>query len=130
MTPTVKRWIVPLLLVAVVAVVLVLRADDLAAWWKLNNIVLRQSLVSGFLIGGVYSLVAMGLTLIFGVLGIINFAHGALMTIGMYITFWVFQLFGIDPYLSIAITVPALFLIGALLQKLTIQPVMDAPPHN
>lgn len=125
-----RRWLILLAIALLVAYMVVFRLNDLADWWKLNNIVLRQSLVSGFLIGGVYSLVAMGLTLIFGVLGIINFAHGALMTIGMYITFWAFQLFGVDPYLSIIITVPALFLVGALLQKFTIQPVMDAPAHN
>ena len=125
-----RRWLILLGVSLFVAYMLAFRLNDLADWWKLNNLVVRQSLVSGFLIGGVYSLVAMGLTLIFGVLGIINFAHGALMTIGMYITFWAFQLFGFDPYLSIIITVPALFLIGALLQKFTIQPVTDAPAHN
>ncbi|MCL5950234.1 MAG: branched-chain amino acid ABC transporter permease [Chloroflexi bacterium] len=119
-----------LIVVALVAYVVVFHWNDLANWWKLNNIVLRQALVSGFLIGGIYSLIATGLTLIFGVLGIINFAHGAMMTIGMYITFWAFQLFGVDPYVSVIITVPALFLIGAVIQKLTIQPVMAAPAHN
>ncbi len=125
-----RRWLILLIVVLLAGYALVFRWSELADWWKLNSIVLRQSLVSGFLIGGVYSLVAMGLTLIFGVLGIINFAHGALMTIGMYITFWAFQLFGVDPYVSILITIPALFLIGALLQKFTIQPVMEAPSHN
>jgi len=104
--------------------------ERLAAWWKLNALVVRQSLVSGLLIGGVYSLVAMGLTLIFGVLGIINFAHGALMTVGMYTTFWAFKLYGIDPYVSLLFTIPLLFIIGALIQRVVIRPVMDAPAHN
>ncbi len=131
MKPNLDRRLIALAVAALLVIyVLVFRASDVTDWWTLNNIVLRQSLVSGFLIGGVYSLVAMGLTLIFGVLGIINFAHGALMTIGMYTAFWLFRLFGVDPYVSIIVTVPLLFLIGAVLQRVTIQPVMDAPPQN
>ncbi|KPK02985.1 MAG: hypothetical protein AMJ56_20275, partial [Anaerolineae bacterium SG8_19] len=91
---------------------------------------LRQAIVTGFLIGGVFGLVAMGLTLIFGVLDIINFAHGALLTIGMYITFVLFDRFGIDPYLAILITVPVLFLLGAIIQRTIIHPARNAPAHN
>lgn len=104
--------------------------EHLAAWWKVNSLVVRQSLVSGLLIGGIYGLVAMGLTLIFGVLDIINFAHGALMTVGMYITFWAFKMYGVDPYVSLLLTIPVLFMVGALIQRVAIRPVMDAPAHN
>ena len=59
---------------------------------------LWQATVSGVLIGGVYALVALGLTLVFGVLRIINFAHGTLMMLGMYATFFLWSLAGVDPY--------------------------------
>jgi branched-chain amino acid transport system permease protein len=72
----------------------------------------------------------MGLTLIFGVLDIINFAHGALLTIGMYAAFVLFDRFGIDPYLAILITVPLLFLIGIVIQRTIIHPARNAPAHN
>jgi len=99
-------------------------------WMALKGVVLRQAAVTGILVGSVLSLVAMGLTLIFGVLDIINFAHGALMTVGMYITFVLFDRYGVDPYLSILITVPALFGIGLVVQRLIIHPARNAPAHN
>ena len=112
------------------AILLGLNADQASEWFELNDPVLRQALVTGILIGGVFALVAMGLTLIFGVLDIINFAHGALMTVGMYITFVLFDNYGIDPYISILITVPALFLIGVFVQRVIMRPASNAPPHN
>lgn len=96
----------------------------------MNASFILQSLIDGLLIGGVYSLVAIGLTLIFGVLRIVNFAHGALMMLGMYTTYWSFSLLHIDPYLSILITIPVLFLIGSMFQKFLITPIIDAPEHN
>jgi branched-chain amino acid transport system permease protein len=96
----------------------------------MNASFILQSLIDGLLIGGVYSLVAIGLTLIFGVLRVVNFAHGALMMLGMYTTYWSFSLLHIDPYLSILITIPVLFLIGAMFQKFLITPIIDAPEHN
>ncbi len=115
---------------ALLVLLAIVQQDFIADWMQLNGLALRQSLVSGLLIGGVYSLVALGLTLIFGVLGIINFAHGALMVTGMYITYYAFKLYGIDPYLSLLISMPALFIIGAALQRVIIQQVMNAPAHN
>lgn len=99
-------------------------------WLDRNGVVLRQAAVTGILIGGVYGLVAMGLTLIFGVLDIINFAHGTLMTVGMYLTFLLFSNYGVDPYLSVLVTVPALFLLGLLIQRIIIHPARNAPEHN
>lgn len=92
--------------------------------------VFLQSVVSGLLMGGVYSLAAIGLTLIFGVMKIINFAHGALMMLGMYVSYWVFTLLGIDPYLSIFISMPCLFVIGAILQRFLIDMIIEAPEQN
>lgn len=96
----------------------------------MNVFFILQSLIDGLLIGGVYSLVAIGLTLIFGVMRIVNFAHGALMMLGMYTTYWSFNLLHIDPYLSILICIPVLFFIGAGFQKFLITPILDAPEHN
>lgn len=89
-----------------------------------------QTLLDGLLMGGVYGLVAIGLTLIFGVMKVINFAHGALMMLGMYATYWAFALLHIDPYASILISIPVLFLVGVCFQKFLINPIIDAPAHN
>jgi branched-chain amino acid transport system permease protein len=99
-------------------------------WWDTNQTVFAQAVVSGLLIGGVYSLVAMGLSLVFGVLDIINFAHGALMTIGIYASYLLFDNYGIDPYVSLLVTIPLLFVVGVGIQRFAINPVMDAPVHN
>lgn len=101
-----------------------------SAWWETNRTVLAQAIVSGLLIGGVYSLVAMGLSLVFGVLDIINFAHGALMTVGIYASYLLFDNYGIDPYVSLLVTIPLLFLVGVGIQRFAINPVMNAPIHN
>ena len=89
-----------------------------------------QAVVSGLLLGGVYGLVASGLSLIFGVLRIINFAHGAVMMLGMYASYWLFVLLGVDPYLSILITGPLFFGIGVLIQRIVIEPNRAAAEHN
>ncbi len=91
---------------------------------------LLQSIVSGILMGGVYGLIAIGLTLIFGVMKIINFAHGSFMMLGMFTTYWVFVLLGIDPYLSLFISIPVLFVIGLLIERFLIAKVLDAPEYN
>lgn len=89
-----------------------------------------QSIVSGLLVGAVYGLVAVGLTLVFGVLKIINFAHGSFMMLGMYIAYWSHTLFGINPYLSVLFVVPILFLMGFLIQRYLIDLIIDTDPHN
>ena len=104
--------------------------DNTSSWYERYGVVVRQSIASGLLIGGVYSLVALGLTIIFGVLEIINFAHGALMGIGLYVTFVLYDSFGIDPYLGLMVTVPLLFIIGLITYRVVIHPARDAPHHN
>ncbi len=89
-----------------------------------------QSLISGVLIGGVYALIGIGLTIIFGVMRVINFAHGDLMMIGMYLTWNLFQYFHMDPFMSIVVGIPAMFLFGGLLQKVFINRVLGALPQN
>jgi len=95
----------------------------------MNSELILQGIASGLLIGGVYALVAIGLTLVYGVLNIINFAHGALLVVGMYASYFLFTYLGIDPYLSTLVVIPLLFIIGALSQKIVINPLMDSPPH-
>ena len=85
-----------------------------------------QVLVNGILLGGIYALVSLGLTLIFGVMRIINFAHGQFLMLAMYATFWLFQLYGVDPYISILIVVPLMFVIWIAAYRMIIQPIIDA----
>ncbi len=89
-----------------------------------------QSLISGILVGGVYALIGIGLTLVFGVMRIINFAHGDIMMVGMYLTYMLFSMVGIDPFLSVLITFPLMYLLGVFLQKVLINRVLDALPQN
>jgi branched-chain amino acid transport system permease protein len=89
---------------------------------------LVQVLISGLLLGGIYAVISIGLTLIFGVTRIINFAHGEFLMLAMYGTFWLFALYGMDPYLSLLIVAPAMFLVGLATQRLVIQPILGAAP--
>lgn len=124
------RHLALLTLGIVLMVLLLVRGGDMLDWAQDNRIVLVQAAVTGLLLGGVYSLVSMGLTLIFGVLDILNFAHGAFMALAMYASFVLVSNAGLGPYLSIAITVPLLFLIGVLVQRFLLDRVMDQPHEN
>lgn len=93
-------------------------------------ILFLQSVLSGVLVGGIYALIGIGLTMIFGVMRIINFAHGELLMLGMYLTWLLFTGLHVDPFLSVVLVAPALFLWGALLQKVFINRVLNALPQN
>ena len=83
-----------------------------------------QAVINGLLIGGIYALVSIGVTLIFGVVKIVNFAQGEFVMIGMYITFFLANQFGIDPLLSLFVSMPVLFVIGVLIQHFLIRRVL------
>jgi branched-chain amino acid transport system permease protein len=87
-------------------------------------VTVTQAVVNGLLIGGIYALVSIGVTLIFGVVKIVNFAQGEFVMIGMYISFFLATRFGVDPLLSLAVSMPVLFLIGMALQHLLIRRVL------
>ena len=86
-----------------------------------------QLVVSGLLIGSIYALMSMGLTLIFGVLRIVNFAHGEFLMIAMYGVWAMTEYLGINPYFSIVAIVPAMFLFGAIVHVLMIGSGVDKP---
>ncbi len=81
---------------------------------------LGQIIAKGIVVGGIYSLAALGLSLILGVMRIANLAHGELMMLAMYITFFLFSFFGVPPFISITFSAPILFLLGLFLYKVAI----------
>jgi branched-chain amino acid transport system permease protein len=92
--------------------------------------ILGSAAINGLLIGGIYTLVASGLTLIYGVLHIINFAHGSLLMLAMFGVYYLLMKLGIDPYLSLLIMVPAMYLLGYLLYKLLIGRLSQGKDEN
>ncbi|MEE8203024.1 MAG: branched-chain amino acid ABC transporter permease [Alphaproteobacteria bacterium] len=89
--------------------------------------IIVQTIISGLLMGFIYALVAAGLSLIFGLMEIVNFAHGEFMMLSMYTAFWLYSLFGLDPLVSIPFCVAALFLVGVATHYGIIRRVLDAP---
>jgi branched-chain amino acid transport system permease protein len=89
--------------------------------------ILLQTILSGLLIGLVYALVAVGLTLIYGVMDIVNFAHGEFLMLGMYASFWAFALLRLDPVFTLPFTALGLFAFGVGLYRLVIRRITDAP---
>ena len=87
---------------------------------------LGQVLVNGILLGGLYGLMALGMSLIWGVMNIVNIAHGALIMLGAYLTFWMFTLWGWDPFLSLPATIVVLFAYGYLVQRFLLNLIVRA----
>lgn len=81
----------------------------------MSSQIIAQSLISGALVGALYGLAALGLSLVFGVLKVLNVAHGELLMLGGYASFWLFNLMDIDPYLSLALVLPMMLLLGVVL---------------
>jgi len=92
--------------------------------------ILSQVIVNGILTGGLYALIAVGLTLIFGVMRVINFVHGETLMLGSYLTYFLFTLCGIDPFISLPLAIFALFVLGVAIQRFFINPVLDTPHLN
>jgi len=86
--------------------------------------IVAQAVINGLLIGGIYALVSIGVTLIFGVVKIVNFAQGEFVMIGMYITFFLATQFGLDPLVSLFVCMPVLFVLGVLIQHFLIRRVL------
>jgi len=91
--------------------------------------VIPQLIVSTLLLGGIYALIAVGLTLIFGVMRVVNFAHGEFLMLGMYLGFWAFALLRLDPYLTLVISLPLAFVVGWVSYRGVMRPIVHAS-HN
>lgn len=85
-----------------------------------------QLLANGLMLGGLFAIVSVGLTLIFGIVKVVNFAHGEFLMAGMFATWMITTSLGLHPYAAVIVVVPALFILGALTQRLLIQPLMAA----
>ena len=88
---------------------------------------LLQQVVNGLLIGFMYALIAIGLTLIWGVMNIVNFAHGDFLMVGMFASFWLYTLYGLDPIFSIPVCTALLFVMGVLIYRFVVSKVMSGP---
>jgi len=93
----------------------------------LDSTLFLQLVISGLLIGGVYALISIGLTLIFGVMRIVNFAHGEFLMIAMFASFWILQYTGMSPYMSLPLVALLLFVFGALTYILIIRRTVGSP---
>jgi branched-chain amino acid transport system permease protein len=91
--------------------------------------VVAQLAVSTVLLGGIYALIAVGLTLIFGVMRVVNFAHGEFLMLGMYLAFFAFTLQSLDPYFVLVVAIPLFFGVGLVVYLLVMKGVIDAS-HN
>lgn len=126
---TVVRWGVP---AVVLVLILIIQGDVVAPLVTTpgGRTVALQALLTGLLTGGVYGLIAMGLSLIFGVLEIINFAHGAFLTLAMYVTYLITSSTGLGPYLTLLITPVIMLAVGGAVQRFVINPAMGQPLEN
>jgi branched-chain amino acid transport system permease protein len=96
----------------------------------LSPAILIPAILNGVLTGAVYALIALGLTLIYGVLHIINFAHGALLTAALFAAYFAFKILGLDPYVSVIAIAPLFFVFGYALQRFVIGPASHGDERN
>jgi branched-chain amino acid transport system permease protein len=96
----------------------------------LSSVILVPAVLNGLMTGAVYALVALGLTLVYGVLHIINFAHGALLTAAMFAAVFAYTLLGLDPYLAVFLLAPLFFAAGYALQRFVIGPAAHGEDRN
>lgn len=89
-----------------------------------------QQIVNGLVVGSIYSLVALGITLIYGIMQLPNFAHGHLYMLGAYLTLFMMTLYGFGYWSAILVSVAGLVLVGLLLERLVFRPLLNAPPIN
>lgn len=124
------RWgRVPWLRVGIVLAVIL--AAVVAAYVRSGStVVVTQAVVTGILIGGVYGLIAMGLTLIFGVLDIVNFAHGAFLAVALFLSYYLVAGAGMHPYLALLVVLPSMFILGAVIQRVVLSGAMGKPLEN
>jgi branched-chain amino acid transport system permease protein len=85
-----------------------------------------ESILNGICMGSIYGLTALGLTVIFGVLKVINFAHGSLIMVSMYVAYWAIIYTGVHPYVALIIVVPVMYFFGYYLQDIVIKPIFKA----
>jgi branched-chain amino acid transport system permease protein len=127
--PAAARPRIPWVRVAIVLGVVV-AAVALAYVRSGSGLVVSQAVVTGILVGGVYGLIAMGLTLIFGVLDIVNFAHGAFLALALFATYWLVASTGMHPYVALGICTVVMFVLGALVQRGILAGAMGRPLEN
>src|SRR5215475_6538277 len=96
----------------------------------ISSTILIPAVLNGLMMGAVYALVALGLTLIYGVLHIINFAHGALLTGAMFSAYFAYSVFGLDPYAAAVVLTPLFFGLGYALQRFVIGPASHGEDRN
>lgn len=93
----------------------------------MDSTLIGQVIISGFLTGGLYALVAVGLTMIFGVLKFINFAHGEFLMLGMYLSYFLTTFLKLDPYVGLLVIIPVFFLFGVFIQWGLIDRIINSP---
>lgn len=92
-----------------------------------DPLLLSQAIISGIMVGFLFALIAVGLTLIYGMMDMVNFAHGEFLLIGMYTTYWLWKLFGFDPFLTLPVCALVVGLVGLLVYKSLVRKVLKAP---
>ena len=96
----------------------------------MNSNLILQAIATGFLLGGIYCLICVGLTLTFGVMRIINFAHGEFLMVAMYATYFFATAFKTEPYVAVVVVLPGLFVLGMIVFHVLIRPTLGAEPLN